>query len=246
MPSSAIRIISFDATGILFRPHPSIGAIYAKVLADFDIDLPERELDRRFATEFHKARSHPLAHVTEEAELNRWKQIVRGILQQHYSETIFRALALAFASGQHWRRVPQVRTVLRQLGQDGYRLIVVSNWDCRIYTILQDLKLMTYFRDIFISSQIGVEKPSPEVFRLVARRLATPPQALLHVGDSREEDLEAAARAGWKSLLINREIPPGVDPKSVLPSIAALPRFLEERGKRKEVRGKRKEVRGKR
>ena len=227
MPLSRIRVISFDATGLLFRPHPSLGGIYAKALATFDIHLPVRELDRRFATEFRKARSRPLARVTEEAELKRWRQIVRGILREHYSEAIYQALAQAFASGQHWRRIPQVRTVLRELRGQGYRLVIVSNWDRRIYPILEDLKLKPYFQEVFISSQLGMEKPSPDVFRLVARRLHTPPQALLHVGDSPEEDLTAAARAGWNSLLISPEIPPGVDPHNVLPSIAALPSRLE-------------------
>lgn len=231
MTSFPIRIISFDATGILFEPNPSVGAIYAKVLDSFGIHLPAGELNRRFATEFHKARSQPLARVTEEAELIRWKQIVRGILQEYYTESIFQALGQAFASGENWKRVPQVRTVLRQLRRDGFRLIIVSNWDRRIYDLLEALKLRAFFQDVFISSQIGVEKPSPEIFRLVARHLDSPAQALLHVGDSREEDLEAAARAGWKSLLVNPQIPPGVDPKCVLPSIAALPPLLR-RGRR--------------
>ncbi len=226
MPAHPIRIISFDATGILFEPDPSIGAIYADVLASFDIHLPANELDRRFATEFHKARSQPLARVNEEAERMRWKQIVRGILREHYNEPIFQALGQAFSSGENWKRVPQIRTVLRQLRRDGFRLIIVSNWDRRIHTLLEALKLKTFFQDVFISSQIGVEKPSPEIFRLVARHLDAPAQALLHVGDNREEDLEAAAQAGWKSLLVNRRIPPGVDPKCVLPSIAALPPLL--------------------
>ena len=226
MPAKPIQIISFDATGILFEPVTSIGAIYAKVLASFDIHLPANELDQRFSTEFHKARSQPLARVSEEAERMRWKQIVRGILREHYTEPIFQALGQAFSSGENWKRVPQIRTVLRQLRRDGYRLIIVSNWDRRIHPLLKALKLRTFFQDVFISSQLGVEKPSPEIFRLVAHRLNVPAQAILHVGDSREEDLEAAAQAGWKSLLVNRRVPPGVDPNCVLPSIAALPPFL--------------------
>lgn len=226
MPANPIRIISFDATGILFEPDPSVGAIYAEVLASFDIHLPPDELDRRFIAEFHKARSQPLALVTEEAEWMRWKKIVRGILREHYTETIFQALGQAFASGENWKRIPQIGTVLRQLRSDGFQLIIVSNWDRRIYSLLEALKLRTFFQEVFISSQLGVEKPSPEIFRLVARRLNAPAQALLHVGDSREEDLEAAAQAGWKSLLINRQIPPGVDPKRVLSSIATLPALL--------------------
>ena len=226
MPPNLIQIISFDATGVLFEPNPSIGAIYSQVLDSFDIHLSEDELDRRFLVEFHKVRSKPVSSITEASELVRWRQVVKGILGEYYSEPIFKAFWQAFESGENWKRMPKVEAVLQQLRDDGFRLIVVSNWDKRIYSILDQLKIRPFFEAVFISSELGVEKPSPEVFNRVAQDLNAPIEAFLHVGDSRREDLEAPAQVGWKSLLISQRIPTGINPERVLRSISQLPPWL--------------------
>jgi len=87
-----ITTISFDATGTLFDPLPSIGAIYAEVLQENGIFLSEPELEMRFMSEFHKSRAQTLSLINEVTERERWKRVVEGILREEYTEAVFNSL----------------------------------------------------------------------------------------------------------------------------------------------------------
>lgn len=63
---------------------------------------------------------------------------------------------------------------------------------------------------IFISGDIGANKPDPEAFRYVERRTGHAPEELVMVGDSIANDITGAARSGWRSVWFNhrrRDIP---------------------------------------
>ena len=54
------------------------------------------------------------------------------------------------------------------------------------------------------SCNVGFAKPSPAIFAHAAGRLALPPDAILHVGDSPEMDLRGAEQAGLQAVLLRR------------------------------------------
>ena len=62
-----------------------------------------------------------------------------------------------------------------------------------------------FFEKLFISSEIGFEKPSQEIFREVERVLGTSPKDMLHLGDSYSRDLQGALSAGWQASLYSKE-----------------------------------------
>ncbi len=57
---------------------------------------------------------------------------------------------------------------------------------------------------VFISGDLGIDKPDPEIFRMVERTVGLPPEELLYVGDSYVTDILPAARLGWHTLWLNR------------------------------------------
>jgi putative hydrolase of the HAD superfamily len=81
---------------------------------------------------------------------------------------------------------------------------VISNWDERLRPLLTLLDLDTCFSVILISCEFGAAKPSPLIFQEAARQLRLPPESLLHIGDSEQDDLEGARAAGLKALRIDR------------------------------------------
>ena len=227
MSFSAINTISFDATGTLFDPFPSIGAIYGEILQNHGIFLPEPELDMRFMAEYHKCRSHSPGVINESVEKLRWQEVVQGILQEDYSTALFEALWDGLGRGDHWKPKPRLRRTLGTLKEKGYRLIITSNWDRRLHRILSDLDLGDFFEHVFISSELGVEKPSEKVFSLIREQLDVKPDTLLHIGNSATNDFLPALRAGWNALLLHNRIPYGMEPGSVLGSVDQLPEALE-------------------
>ncbi len=226
MSFNNVNTISFDATGTLFDPLPSIGAIYSEILQGHDIFLSEPELEMRFMAEFHKSRSETLTVINEANEKERWKKVVEGILGDEYSERVFSTLWTSLGEGYRWRTKPKLRSTLQHLRELGFRLIVVSNWDQRLHRILGDLNIRSYFEHVFISTEVGAEKPSKEIFQRVAEELVTDPTTLLHLGNSPSNDLKPALRAGWNALLLHNRIPHGLEPGNVLGSLDQLPEIL--------------------
>ena len=100
-----------------------------------------------------------------------------------------------FAEAGVWELYPEVPEVLEQL-RPRFQLAVISNFDGRLRFILQHLGISKYFSHIFISSELGADKPDPEIFRRALKLMHLNANEVLHVGDDPERDWKAA-EAGW-------------------------------------------------
>lgn len=56
---------------------------------------------------------------------------------------------------------------------------------------------------IWISEEVGLKKPNPALFQLVARELQVPVESCLYLGDQPELDVAAAERAGMAARLVH-------------------------------------------
>ena len=70
--------------------------------------------------------------------------------------------------------------------------------------ILEHLGVSKYFRHIFLSSELGADKPDPLIFRLATKLSGFSPNNILHVGDDPERDWQAAAKAGLRVFELDR------------------------------------------
>jgi putative hydrolase of the HAD superfamily len=70
--------------------------------------------------------------------------------------------------------------------------------------ILEHLGISKFFAHIFISSEIGADKPDPEIFRRALNLVELKPDEVLHVGDDPERDWEAASAAGLSTFRLDR------------------------------------------
>jgi putative hydrolase of the HAD superfamily len=227
MSFDSIHTISFDATGTLFDPIPSIGGIYAEVLHQHGVFIGEPELEMRFMAEFHKSRSCPMPVIDEEHEKNRWHNVIVEILGDDFSDFIFEDLWQTIGEGFRWKTKSKVFRTLTALKEAGFNLVLSSNWDKRLYSILKQLKLLSHFDQVFLSTKLGVEKPEEAFYSKIADELGVDPIHLLHVGNSPANDYKPALRSGWNALLLHNRIPHGMEPGTVLGSIDQLPEILQ-------------------
>jgi putative hydrolase of the HAD superfamily len=93
--------------------------------------------------------------------------------------------------------------VLEEL-QPRFQLAVISNFDGRLRFILEHLGISKFFAHIFISSEIGADKPDPEIFCRALKLAELKPDEILHVGDDPERDWEAAIAAGLSIFRLDR------------------------------------------
>ncbi len=121
---------------------------------------------------------------------------------------------------------PDVSDVLQVLRAAGYRIAVVSNWQCGLRHFCTELGFGEAFDDVIVSAEVGYEKPNAEIFAEACRRVGVPPHRILHVGDSITDDVEGARAAGLHALLVrrDREGPSGDTP--TISSLELLPQLL--------------------
>ena len=199
-----IRAVTFDIGGTLIVPEPSVGAVYAEVAKEFGVRLPPELLEKRFYEGFRQASTdHPSS-----AEKVFWETVVRHVfdpagLDDITFQALFEAVYKTFGEGRRWRVLDGVPRLLETLAARGFRLAALSNADERFHTVLRDLRLTQYFEIVFLSGDIGCEKPDLRIFRHVEKTLRLHPQHLLHAGDSMKHDLTGAQNAGWAARLID-------------------------------------------
>lgn len=100
---------------------------------------------------------------------------------------------------------PDSLPALTALRERGLRLVCVSNWDCSLGEVLRRCGLGSAVDAVFTSAATGSRKPDPAIFDPALACVKCPPERALYVGDTPEEDLEAARRAGIPALLIARD-----------------------------------------
>jgi len=81
---------------------------------------------------------------------------------------------------------------------------MISNWDHRLFSIVEGLGLTSYFEQVFASSAVGVAKPGVGIFRRAVETLGIEPTRAMHLGDSLEDDYLGAKRAGLQAVLLDR------------------------------------------
>src|SRR5205823_13276028 len=98
---------------------------------------------------------------------------------------------------------PEVIDVLETL-RPRFLLAVVSNFDGRLRMILEQLGISKFFSHAFVSSEIGADKPDPEIFRRALKFVGLKADEVLHVGDDPERDWKAASAAGLRIFQLDR------------------------------------------
>lgn len=66
--------------------------------------------------------------------------------------------------------------------------------------ILEDNKMLDYFRAFSFSNETGVLKPSPLAFEKILQELKVDPSDAVHIGDLEETDIQGAKAIGMKAI----------------------------------------------
>ena len=69
----------------------------------------------------------------------------------------------------------------------GVKLAVVSNFDTRLRSILEDLGLVDLFDCVVISAEVRAEKPNPVIFEKACSMLGVTAAQSLVLGDDRRQ-----------------------------------------------------------
>lgn len=205
------KTIFFDAAGTLIFLPNSVGQHYALVGERVGLSLDSAALDQAFAASWKQMRARPaIAGPREDDDKGWWRELVNRVLDQVAPGTgeldrdaFFEVAYSHFAEAGVWDLYPEVAEVLGAL-QPRFDLAVVSNFDGRLRMILEHLGISQLFSHVFLSSELGADKPDPEIFRRALQLSDARPGETLHVGDDPVRDWEAARSAGLAVFEIER------------------------------------------
>jgi putative hydrolase of the HAD superfamily len=210
--SVVVKAIFFDAVGTLFYLTRSVGRHYALVGEEIGLKLDANHLDHAFASAWNRMPPRePIDGPRPDDDKGWWRELVDLVLEavapqlgEADRDNFFEVAYEHFAEAGVWELYPEVIEVLQAL-QPRFQLAVISNFDGRLRFILEHLGVSKFFRHVFVSSELGADKPYPEIFRRALDLIQLPPNEVLHVGDDPERDWQGASAAGLSIFKLKRE-----------------------------------------
>jgi putative hydrolase of the HAD superfamily len=205
------KTIFFDAAGTLIHLPKSVGHHYALVGERVGLPLEAEALDRAFGACWKQMPARPaIEGPREDDDKEWWRELVDRVLEQVAPGTaeldrdaFFEVAYSHFAEPGVWELYPEVVEILDSL-RGRFELAVISNFDGRLRMIFEHLGVSPYFSHVFVSSELGADKPDPEIFARAMHLSRVRPNEALHVGDDPARDWEAASSAGLAVFRLER------------------------------------------
>ncbi|MGA7935580.1 MAG: HAD family hydrolase [Kovacikia sp.] len=211
------QVIFLDAVGTLFGVKGSVGEVYRDIARRFGVEVRAATLNQAFFQSFRAAGNpafpgiHDLAEI-QAKELDWWLTIAIQTFKQagafhqfsNFGE-FFADLYAHFATAEPWMVYSDVRPTLEHWQKLGIQLGIVSNFDSRIYSVVRSLDLADFFSSVTISTEVGAAKPDPKIFAIALQKYQCSPDLAWHIGDSYEEDYQAAQAAGLRGIWMRRK-----------------------------------------
>jgi len=224
MANPPIYAVALDAVGVLIHSAAPIGETYYRIACRFGNRLEPAEIGTRFRAAFARQEAIDAEagwRVDEPRERQRWQAIVRETLDERANtDQCLAELWAHFARPDVWTVSAQWNAVVNELARSGIPVVVASNFDSRLHTVLDPHPIRAQLLNILVSSEVGWRKPAVDFFEATAKALATPCESVLFVGDDVRNDYDGARAAGMQALLFD---PSG---KAKVPCIAAASEVL--------------------
>ncbi|KAI8815432.1 HAD-like domain-containing protein [Cladochytrium replicatum] len=233
-----LRVVTFDAFSTLFRLRKSPGIVYSEEAARLGYNVSPENAAGLFVRSYKAMTAFSPnfgANSSNPMELEQWwKETLRRTLEGASSsplpleelEVIFKNAFARFSRSESFEVInngkqdfkiitflklyDDVVPMLKQLDQASVKMGVISNSDYRTRAILEGLNISQYFSTIVLSHELGIEKPSPDIFGAALREIRgkfgpASEELVVHVGDDTEKDHDGAINAGFKAMLVDRE-----------------------------------------
>jgi putative hydrolase of the HAD superfamily len=207
-----IKAVFFDAAGTLFTVNGSVGDIYARIARDHGKEVAVSDLEAGFRRCFATAPPMAFPGASPEQALvlekHWWKTLVHDVFAPLGAfprfDEYFDALFAFFARAEAWRLYPETLVTLETLKSQGLIVGVISNFDSRLFNILDGFGVTRFFDPIIISTRAGAAKPEREIFTQALAHAGVEAREALHIGDSYGADIIGARQAGLTPVFVDR------------------------------------------
>jgi REG-2-like HAD superfamily hydrolase len=214
-PRTPVQAVFFDAGFTLVFPVRPVIDLYveaARAVSSGHCDDKLRETFKRAWSSGTRDQADD-HRSSDELERQRWHRFTLKIAREipellPHHDAWLDALRGRFDSDVGWKLVPEAPEVLRVLRARGIKVAIVSNWHGGLQRTVTAVGLDDLVDDVVCSAVVGYRKPHPEIFNIALRRAGVPASAVLHVGDTWDEDVVGAEAAGITPVHLTNGEPP--------------------------------------
>ncbi|MFN3505591.1 MAG: HAD family hydrolase, partial [Caldimicrobium sp.] len=164
------KVIFLDAEGTFLKFNPSLGKIYRNLWKEYGIEINEVKTAKKLREEFKKVFKEELGAVnlTGEKCKEGWKEVFFRVFIEYskypFFEEVFIKAYKYFSQPDCVEIVPRFDEFIKEVKKHKLKLGVISNWDCRLYSVLEGHNLLKEFNAVFIGCEVGFLKPKLEIF----------------------------------------------------------------------------------
>jgi len=183
-------------------------AFYQKILKQLDIERSIEEIEKAY-------------HLADKLFMREYQGVLSkgkdfyfpwymGVLNHYLGFVMnYKEIETAFEKVDpdifpYWKPFHCTKPTLEQLKAANLGIGLISNWDHTARRVLEDTQLISYFDEIIISSEVGVEKPNSAIFDMALKKKNLLGSKCLYVGDNYYDDVIGSRKVGMHSLVINR------------------------------------------
>src|SRR5262245_59057962 len=130
--------VLFDAAETLFTTRGSVGEIYASIARQYGSQAEPEAIQAAFFRHFRGA-----GPISVQDQKRWWKDVVHRVFADvgmvENFDQFFDRVYDRFRDSQGWTLFPECYEVLEKLKEMGLKLGIISNFDTRIYPVLESL-----------------------------------------------------------------------------------------------------------
>ena len=219
-PRNTKKIVLFDAVGTVIHTTPGVVSVYHQFGQQFGSSLTQSEVASRFqvarralfavgTTANHQQQGELVS--SDEIEHNLWRGFIKMVFHDlPRTDELFQRLWDFFSVADNWQTYSDVGQCFESLKSMGCVLAIASNFDSRLFSVLENRKEFEQVHGIFCSAKLGYRKPDPAFYQhlrsQLAEELAEPisPDQIVFVGDCIENDFHGPRRQDWTAYWLNR------------------------------------------
>jgi len=194
---SRFEVLTFDCYGTLINWEAGILPVLRRILSGHGKKLDDVTLLKLYGD---------FELLSEQGPFRPYREVLQSVVRRFGAELGFspneaevRSLPESLPGWQPW---PDTVAALGTL-KSRFRLAILSNVDDDLFAATRP-QLKVDFDEVVTAQQAQAYKPSHKVFEMALKRIKTPTQRILHVGQSIYHDVIPAQAMGLASVWVNR------------------------------------------
>ena len=231
------QVVLFDAVGTILRTTPDVIQVYHAAGRRHGSVLDEAEIKARFKVARRRlfdldtsADLQPPGQLVSSDSIERelWLRLITDIfVDVARPRPLFDELWKFFADADNWQLFPDTAAVFKSLKSAGHLIGIASNFDSRLYGVVNEFRELICADFVFCSAEIGYRKPDPTFYATVETKIKQQLGRELHetiwmTGDCIENDFRGPRRHGWNAVWLNRSGQTTADTDHELNAIPSL------------------------